>query len=115
MSNIRIDGADGKGPMMLDTETGNLKPIRQIPTIDWLLKYDEIRFTRDTDGLTIATYANIKILEGDKEYEAMGKGNSANAAVKELAEDIKNEHIINKGIRYYVDERLNLCEEGTDK
>lgn len=111
MGQIRIDGADGKGPMLLDTETGNLKPIKQIPTIDWLLQYDGIRFIRDSEGATMATFDNIRIIEDGKEYEAVGQGNGANEAVKSLGEDIKNEYVIKDGYIWYVDEQLNFNKQ----
>lgn len=112
MGQLRIDG---ENPMTLDTDTGILKPIRRLAAIDWLLKYAEIKFMRVGDR-TEATFLNVKILEDGKEYEAKGTGELANDAVKELAEDIKGEHIVvatptGEIVKYHVDDKLQFSRE----
>lgn len=100
----------------MDTDTGivisndlRVKPDR-MAVADWLVReLDEITFRMNNDKIE-ATFSTLKITDEGKLYDAKGLGDSANDAVRELAEDLKDERVIVKDSTYRVYEDLSILK-----
>lgn len=111
---VRLESKEGSKVMTLDTTTGEMTPIKQVPTMDWVLRYADIEF-KNRDGKITAKFTNLDIRDPSGLYGTSGTGETANEAVKDLAEDIKNETVIVKLDNgeyksYRVDNSLNFTE-----
>lgn len=105
---------DNGSEMDLDLQTGQVKKVRKLSAIDWLLKYLDIEF-KGVNGVTKAKVINANIIENSKEYEISGVGELANDAVKALANDIKGEIVriyTDNGFQeYFVTDSLEFIKQ----